>query len=85
MHIYGHYKLKKVNWVKFYKNPLLDQMRNFGPIVAQNFGNLFRMHVFFKKHKFKKHEAQKAKILKKNLRNTARLTLTNITGKITFI
>ena len=36
--------------------------------------------LFFKKHKFNKHEAQNAKIL----RNIARLTLTNITGKITF-
>ena len=34
----------------------------------------------FKKHKFKKHEAQNAEIL----RNIARLTLTNITGKITY-
>ena len=39
-------------------------MRNFGPIVAQSFGSLFRMHVFLKKHKFKKHDAQKAEILR---------------------
>ena len=65
MHICEHYKLKKVNWVKFYKNPLLDQMINFGPTVAQNFGSLFRMHIFFfKKHKSKKHEAQKAETLR---------------------
>ena len=40
------------------------------------------VHVFLKKHKFNKHEAQN---LKKYLRNIARLTLTNITGKIVFL
>ena len=40
-------------------------MINFGPTVAQNFGSLFRMHIFFfKKHKSKKHEAQKAETLR---------------------
>ena len=36
------------------------------------------MHIFFKKHKFKKHEAQNAEILR-NIYET----LANITGKIT--
>ena len=36
--------------------------------------------MFFLRNKFKKHEAQNVEIL----RNIARLTLTNITGKIMF-
>ena len=49
------------------------------------FSNKFAVYTFFfKKHKFKKHEVQKSEILRKHLRNIDRLTLTNITGKITF-
>ena len=38
---------------------------------------LFSVPVFLKKHEFKKHEAENAKILRNILRNIGRLTLRN--------
>ena len=59
--------------------------RNFPLVIlfadyVQQLTKITGTRLSFKKHKFKKYEAQNAEIL----RNIARLTLTNITGKITF-
>ena len=36
-----HNKQRKVSWLKFLENSLLDQMGNFGPIVSQNFAGCY--------------------------------------------
>ena len=73
-----HFELAILDfWTKFTQEGYLWLKTERVKIIIE-----FCLHVFFffNKYKFEKHKGQNAEIL----RNIARLTLTNITGKITF-